>query len=74
MPVGLTNGLSTFARYMAVLLRDLSFVCVYLNGALIFFKPKEKHWRHLDVVLRQLVKPEFNSQTEMLIRTERWTL
>lgn len=54
MPFGLVNAPSTFARHMTDIIRDLQFVCVYLDDILVFSASQEQHWQHLDQVLGRL--------------------
>ena len=56
MPFGLTNALIRFMRLMNEILKDFigKFMVVYLDDTLIFSRIKEKHLRHLTLVIRRL--------------------
>ena len=56
MPFGLTNAPSTFMRLMTEILKDLidKFMVAYVDDILIFSRTKEKHLRHLTLVMRRL--------------------
>lgn len=67
MPFGLSNTPSTFRRLMNEVLKEVKgkFVIVYLDDILVFSRTKEKHLRHLDMVLKKL------SQEELMINMDK---
>ena len=58
MPFGLTNTPATFMTLMNDIFREFldSFVIVYLDDILVYSKTKEKHLKHIHLVLGKLRK------------------
>lgn len=76
MPFGLMNAPSTNQRAMDALFKDLPFIPVYVDNAVIFFKNHEDHVRHMNGVLDRVAsynlwwkisKCEFMKQEEGLL-------
>ena len=54
MPFGLTGAPSSFQRLMDNILRDLSFVTIYLDDILVHSRDKKMHCQHLNEVFQRL--------------------
>ena len=54
MPFGLTGAPATFQRLMDTVLRDLSYVYIYLDDVLIHSSCETEHIEHLNVVFTRL--------------------
>lgn len=54
MPFGLKNAAQTFQRLMDVVLRNLSFVFVYLDDILVASASKAEHLSHLRLLFSRL--------------------
>ena len=53
--MGLSEAAQIFQRFMDEIFRDVSFVFVYIDDILIFFKSVEEHYLHLKAVFDRLV-------------------